>query len=1084
MVAKLTFLLLCITIVQASAAQTVSLNVRNEKLENVLKEIKRQTRYDYVLNARFAGEARTITINTSGDLNQVLTKCLQDQPFTYEITDKIIVIKEKPTPRIDTKTEATAPLPGPPPPVIIKGKVTNENGEPVAGATVSLKGGKAIGITNNNGEFSVSVPDPNAILVFSAVTIETLEVKANGKTDLTVGVISKVTALQDVEVSKGYYSVKQQANTGTVSVVKGEDIQKQPVSNPLAALEGRVTGLYIQQRSGLPGDGFTVRLRGQNSIANGNDPLYIVDGVPFSSSSPSQSNATIINSPFNYLNPSDIDNITVLKDADATAIYGSRGANGVVLITTKKGKAGGRNNVDVNFYQGIGQVGHFVNMLNTKQYLQMRNEAFKNDNNTPAAADYDVNGTWDSTRYTDWQRTLIGGNAQYTDLQFSLSGGNANTQFLMGAGYHRETSVFPGDLADTKSSAHFNLNHVSPNKLFRANLSLNYLIDNNQLITNDLTSKALSFAPDAPALYKADGSLNWAGSSWTNPLSYLLITYKPKSYNFISHGQFSYEVIPNLFIRTSLGYNSINFSESRIVPIASNDPAKVQASPAVYTGASTFGYNNSNSWIIEPQLDYRKQFNFGQLSFLIGTTFQENTIITSQITGTGFTSDALLQIVQAAPTRSGSNGFTDYRYNAVFGRIGYDYQGKYFLNLTARRDGSSRFGPGKQFGNFGAVGAAWIFTKEKFMQQLSFLSYGKIRASYGVTGNDQTGDYKFLDTYSATTNPYQGNSGLFPTSLYNGDFGWETNRKLEGGLDLGFLKDRILFGISYYRNRSDNQLVGYPLPPSTGGTSITANLPALIQNMGAEFELNTINIKNNDFSWSSLFNISFPGNVLVDYPNIAGSSYANKYVIGQSLFLKKAFHYLGQDPQTGLFMFDTKNANGVPTSPGDLQAHVNLGQEFFGGFLNAFRYKNWQLDIFFQFVKQTDNLFYTFTNIPGRMANQPVEVTNRWQNPGDNTGYEPFLRLTTLLPGQRMNAYISSDAMVTDGSFVRLKNVSLSYNLPAKLLQSMHLQRLRIYFQAQNLFTITRYIGLDPEQTSWGSLPSLRAVTGGIQIGL
>ncbi|HEY4196240.1 MAG TPA: SusC/RagA family TonB-linked outer membrane protein [Mucilaginibacter sp.] len=1090
---KLTTLLIIIGFLQVSARgfSQITVKEKNAPLAAVLKTVEKQTGYFFIYNDQQI-KLGNISIDLNNvTLDQALRVFFTDKPITYQIVDKNIVLlpkKEKPTLLDKIKTALAVP-------VTVSGKVQDEQGIPLPGVTVKIKGTNAATITNEKGAFTISVPDANSIITFSFIGFESQELVAK---DITAGSIITLKAttmnLKEVVVNKGYYNTTKELNTGDVSSVTAKEIGEQPVSNPLAALQGRVPGLYITQTSGVPGSGFTVRLRGQNSIANGNDPLYIIDGVPYPST---QLNANTgsgnlsgvalgggTTSPLNYINPSDIETIDVLKDADATAIYGSRGANGVILITTKKGKAG-QTQADFTLYQGYGQVTHTINLLNTQQYLQIRHEAFKNDGATPGANDYDLNGAWDTTRNTNWQKVLIGGTAHYTDLQGSVSGGSLNTQFLFGGGYHKETTVFPGDEADQKASVHFNLNHASTNQKFKVSLSINYVNDNSNLFAQNLVSQALKLAPDAPAIYNPDGTLNWQNSTWTNPLSYLKDKYDSNTNNLISNSIFSYAILPELQIRTSLGYTSINQKEKVLYPISSIDPSYVLQYPEYETGESRFSNHSLSTWIIEPQINYHKKFSIGLFDIILGTTFQESINDNSTIDAQGITNDALIENVASATYLISSTNYSDYRYNAIFGRINYNFEDKYLVNLTARRDGSSRFGPGRQFGNFGAIGGAWIFSKEKFISDnLPFLSFGKLRGSYGITGNDQTADYKYLDTYSSTSNPYQNVSGLIPTSLFNANFGWEVNKKLEGGLELGFLQDKILFTASYYRNRSSNQLVGYTLPSNTGFTTIIENLPATVQNTGIELELNTINLKRKNFAWSTSINLSIPRNKLVSYPNLAGSSYANLYVIGQSLFIKELYHNTGIDPQTGLYTFATNNTNGIPSAPVDRQTLAQVSQQFYGGVLNSIQFKGFTFDFLFQFVKQTGSKYLSYFGLPGTMGNQPIQALNYWQKPGDVSNSEQLTQNYGSPAGTLFSKFQASDKSISDASFIRLKNMSLSYELPHNWIGKFKIQNLRIFVQGQNLLTFTNYIGLDPEQSILGNLPSLKILSFGLHVTL
>jgi TonB-linked SusC/RagA family outer membrane protein len=1085
---RTTAILLLAGFVQVSAhgfgQEKITLSERDATLQKTFEDIQKQTSYTIWYKDSLLLKTSPVTIELKkASLEETLKLCLRGQPVGYSILGKDVVIERK-------KVNDPAGI------IDVKGKVADEKGDPVSGVTVTIKGTTRATVTDEKGEFILKGLDANATLVFTSINMENLDVAVNGKSFLFVNLKTKIIGLLDVIVNKGYYRTSQLLNTGDVSRVDAKDIEKQPVSDPILALEGRVPGLFIISGSGIPGSSSTIQFRGQNSIANGNNPLYIIDGIPFTSNSLTSSTwgggALLQMSPFNSLNPADIETIEVLKDADATAIYGSRGANGVILITTKKGEVG-KPKFDMNVYVGMGEVAHMMDLLNTQQYLEMRHEAFYNDGQTPGTSntDYDLLA-WDTTRYTNWQKVFIGGTAQITNTSASISGGNSSTQFLISGTYNKSTTVFPGNYSDLKGSAHLNLTNSSTDKRFHLQLSAGYLNDNSNLPTNDLTYNIRN-APDAPAIYDANGNLNWqplnGSSTWNNPLAATLRNAKSVIGNLSGNLFLSFQILSGLVIKSTLGYNKIQMDQSITSPLSSYLP---EYSDYSFLRSNNTANNSIGSWNFEPQLNYQKKLWNGQLEVLIGITFQESIQNTIAQSASGFSSDALIEDIAAAPNFlvvSSSNA--DYRYNAIFGRIGYNWEDKYLVNLTGRRDGSSRFGPGEQFGNFGALGAGWIFSKEKFIQNnRSFLSLGKLRASYGTTGNDQIGDYKYLSTYSSYQYPYQGLSGLYPTQLTNPNYGWELVKKLEAGLDLGFLKDRILFSGSYYYNRTGNQLVGYSLPAITGFSSVQANLPATVQNSGAEFTLNSINIKGKNFKWTTALNLTIPRNKLIAYPNLASSGYAYTYVVGQSLFTQELYHYTGVNPQTGVYTFDTKNSNGIPSYPNDLHDIKKIAPDFYGGFTNSFIYKNWELDIFFQFVKQTGYNYLSWFGGPagqfggfnGVDGNQPTEVLSRWQKPGDKTNVEEF---TQNYGSSAAQAYFNSsqlgDNSISDASFIRLKNLSLSYQLPAICQEKMHFQSCKIYLHCQNLFTFTRYIGLDPEVTSM-ALPPLRIITAGIQL--
>ena len=417
--------------------------------------------------------------------------------------------------------------------------------------------------------------------------------------------------------------------------------------------------------------------------------------------------------------------------------------------------------------------------------------------------------------------------------------------------------------------------------------------------------------------------------------------------------------------------------------------------------------------------------------------------------------------------------------------------GQWIVNLTARRDGSSRFGSNNEFHNFGSAAAAWIFSQTKLLRKmLPLISFGKLSASYGTTGNDQIGDYKYLSVYGATNVPttYQGVSGLLPTGLSNPYLQWEETRKMRAALNIGLVKDRVLVSAAYFRNRSSNQLLTYALPLITGFTNITRNFPATVQNSGWEFTLNTINFRTRAFNWSSAVNFTIPQNKLVAFSGLANSSYASSLIIGQPVTLLKAYRFLGTNPSTGIFQFADAHGNPTPTpnSTTDQTILENSSPRFYGGIQNSFSYRGLQLDVFVQFVKQTSSNYYgTIGYFPGvfsssgPIGNQPSFVLARWQKPGDISVIQRF----STQPLQSGNAR-SSSAAWSDGSYARLKNISLSYQIPDSWKKKVHLQACRIYAQAQNLLTFTKFTGLDPETPSSFTLPPLRVITVGLQIGL
>jgi TonB-dependent starch-binding outer membrane protein SusC len=1079
------------------AQQTITFSGKEVSLESVFTAIKKQTTYRFFFNTDMLTNASKITIDVkNAQIEQVMNMALKDQPLTFTIKGRTIFIMKKPE-EVKKSVQVAAPTGDP---ITVSGRVTDENGEPLAGANVKVKGGTNGVTTDAQGRFTLNNVDPNASLEVSFVGRETEILSVKGKSVFSVALGQKVGTLDETVVI-AYGTTSRRLNTGNVSTIKSTEIEKQPVNNPLLALQGRVPGLFITQASGVPGSGVTVRIQGQNSITSGNDPLYVIDGVPYVSQLLSTNIGTILGAspggangnPMNYINPNDIESIEVLKDADATAIYGSRAANGAILITTKKGKEG-KTKVDINGQKGWGQITRNIDLLNTQQYIQMRREAFKNDNAVIGSRDYDVNGLWDTTRYTDWQKTLIGKTASYTDISARVGGGTAGVNYSIGGTYHKETTVFPGDFSDKKGGIHFSLRSTSNSQKFRIQLSGNYLADNNNLPQLDLTSSALRLAPNAPALYNSDGSLNWmpnnagTSSSWINPLRGLYNAYKNNTTNLLSNAVLSYQVLPGFEIKSSFGYNSLQTKEFAGFPLIAYAPEN----RSFLTSSALYTNNNINSWIIEPQAFYRCAIDKGKLELLVGTTILQNNSNGESLLGDGYSNDLILEDIKSATTITAQGSVKSiYKYNAIFGRINYDWLDKYIINITARRDGSSRFGSKNQFHNFASIGGAWIFTSERFIKNnLSFLSFGKMRGSYGTTGNDQIGDYRYLNLYTPINAgvPYQNTSAIEVTALPNPYLQWEKTKKLQFGLDLGFVKDRILLTVNYVRNTSSNQLLSYALPVMTGFPGIISNFPATIQNTAWELSLNVTNIKANHFNWSTNFNLTVPENKLISFPDLATSTYASLLVIGEPITVTKAYHFLGVDQLNGVFQFSDSHGNPTttPNNLTDKTVLINTLPKFYGGFQNNLKYKGLQLDFLFQFVKQIgSNYLYNYANVPGQFVrgynNEPVTVLNRWQKAGDVSSIQKVSQNFSL-SGSADN-FRFSDAVYSDASYIRLKNLSLSWQLPDKWLRMAHLQSSRIYIQGQNLLTITDYQGMDPENMSSTSLPPLRVITLGLQIG-
>jgi TonB-linked SusC/RagA family outer membrane protein len=1095
----------------ASVAQTVTYSARSAPLTQVLSEIEKQTGYSFFYDRQDLKDIGPVTVDLkSASVTDALDQVLAGLPLRYELQGTAIALVRKPDAAANPSPVAMAASPGD-----IHGHVSDSTGSPLQGATVTIKGEKKAIITDSKGNFMLKNISPDATIIVSFTGFESQQVRLRDRTSIEVVLHQSNSPLDEAQVV-AYGTTTQRYSVGSIAKVSAEDIAEQPVANPLQALEGRVPGLVVTQSGGAPGSSVAIQIRGQNSLTQGSNPLIIIDGVPLSAqdnninqmSSVVTPNSTYQGptltqegnpmiraglSPLNSINPADIESIEVLKDADATSIYGSRGANGVILITTKRGKSG-KTKFKANVWTGGSQATRTQKLLDTQQYLSMRHEAFNNDGITPSANPGDEGYApdlllYDTTRYTDYNKTFFGGTAQTQDANISLSGGTAGTTFSVGAGYHHETNMFPGSFADNRGSVMVNLNHISQDKKLTLDFSSNFSFDQNNTSGSPGVLTAFTLPPDYPGFYDSTGHLLYTLDGIdqvSNPYSYLYTKYSAQTKNLISHLQVGYQVLPGLTLRSSFGYNDMTSNEKSINPLIAQDPNDNPVSSA------SFGANEYTTWIIEPQAEYKKNISSGKLDILTGGTFELDNNTSSVTNGSNYSNDDLLGSLSSAGTITSTQSYALYHYAAIFGRINYIWDNKYILNFSGRRDGSSRFGPGKQFANFGSVGAGWIFTQEHFFQDcLPFLSYGKIRGSYGTTGNDQIGNYQYFSAYSANNTQgytFQGTGGLLPQNLYNPDYSWEINRKLEAGLELGILKDRILVNADWYRNRSGNQLISYPLPIQAGFYSVIENFAALVQNTGLEFQLLSNNIKSKYFRWITSLNLTIPRNKLVSFPGLASSSYNSFYVVGKSISVLRRYIYKGVNDTTGIYQFQTQDGlTSTPSYPQDIHVVGNLDPKYYGGFRNTFNYKNFGLDLFFEFRKQIGQNYIGQLNaenkLPGTENNQPTQILARWQKQGDHTNIEKFTSQYSGTDASNASSYfVNSSGAYGDASFIRLKTISLSYNIGPKAAKYLRSQGCSIFINAQNLFTITKYVGNDPETQNYFSLPPLKTVVAGLSL--
>ncbi len=999
----------------------------------------------------------------------------------------------------------------------ISGTVMDGGGKRLSSVTVSVKGGMLKTLTDKDGRFRLKT-DPNGTLVFTGIGFEMKEENIDKRSTMNVYLTEKNNTLDEIQVI-GYGTNTQRMNLGSVTKIRAEDIEKQPVSNPLSLLQGRVPGLVVSSTSGIPGSSFKVQLRGQNTINTNfgaavpmDNPLFIIDGVPFGpqneninsfGSMAAPGTGRMFNnsyggvSPFNTLNPNDIESIEVLRDADATAIYGARAGNGVILITTKKGKAG-KTELTLSSNMGIASLGETMPMMNTEQFLEMRKEAYKNDNRVPSADP--VSSTYapdlmlfDSGRDIDWIREFFRKPSFSSTINAGLSGGNSDTQFRFGTNYHNSTFMMPGNFSDRKIGLSLGIHHRTKDQKLNFDFSGSYnhgknnsSLSPNLLLTANLQPNYPEPVNEARELvwYHNGAALNGVGAP-VNPYAYLLQKYQIASNTINSNMVVSYTPVKNLILKTNFGISDMSTDEYSATPKKSRFPGFDPLAEA------SFGAGRFTSWLMEPQLNYMFNLNSLQVTTLLGGTFQNSSQVGRQVFASGYLSDELIGSISGAPVKNAQDQSSIYRYAAIFGRVNLNLSKKYLLSINFRRDGSSKFGPQRQFGNFGSIAAGWLFSEEEAVKKLvPVLSYGKLRMSYGITGSDATGNYNYLSRWRPTDYRYGNSLGYVPVNLSNSLFSWASTKKMEVGAEFGFMKDRLLFTLAWYRNRTGNQLVNYTLPMMTGFSSVVENWDAIVENAGFEIVAQASLIKGKNFAWSASLNITVPKNKLISFPGLEESAYATTYTIGRSLSSLYLFRYAGVDHETGLFSF-YKNDGTTSSTPqdakngnfNDLSYFGNTDPRFFGGLSNTFRYGRLQLDILAEFRKQLGKnyLGQVYNYRPGGNANMPAELLNRWQKPGDIAQFQKFSTYSSSPAGRATRPFIDSDAVYGDASFIRLKSISLSYGLPVAVLRRIGTEQLQIFCSMQNLFTITNYKGNDPETQSFYGVPPLKTYTLGFQ---
>jgi len=961
----------------------------------------------------------------------------------------------------------------------LKGTVTDAaNRQPLPGAVVRIKGTTHAVSTDNKGRFVFETGQKFPyILLVSFIGYAPREFTANGS-PVEIQLTENNNQLNDVVVV-GYGTQTRKSLTGSVATISVEEVKDKPVATFEQQLQGKAAGLQISASTGIPGDGMFIRVRGTTSINASNDPLYVIDGVYINSNS--LQNITTqgqANNPLSDINPNDIESITVLKDADATAIYGARAANGVILITTKRGKQNSAPKVTLNTYFGAAWAPRLWDLVTGPQHAELVNEMYRNSladalaaGNTTAAATYrnvpfraltdNPSGSpaprglpQDQQTYDRLNKVFRTGFLQNYDA--SISGGNDKTTYYIAAGLNKQQ-------ADLKTNdfrrGTFKINiDQKINDIFSMGTSstLTQTYRTNARVGDGPQGGILQSALHTPTYLpevNADGSpAKWAGF---DNLDILLnnTNMHSTSNRLISNLYAEAKITPDLKFRSSWSVDYNNYNEYQYWNSLTN-------LGIANHNLGTSSVSTNTVWTNEQTLAYSKTLDKHNFGALIGNSLQGTVLGTTRADGTNFPNDSFQQIASAASTTSTVTE-TQYKLSSFFARVNYNYAGKYYAEFSMRADGSSRFGSNHQWGYFPSAGVAWRIKQEDFLKNNTVISDFKLRGSIGTTGNQNNiNDFASRGLWGAGAN-YQNNPGTLPQQLENPDLKWESTRQINLGLDLGLFNDRLTIGADVYDKYTSDLLLNLPLATSTGFSSILENAGEM-SNRGFEISISSTNINKKDFRWTTNFNFSRNINKIEKLPIPVVAAYAaERMVEGLPMNTFFVYNQLYVDPQTGNAVYEDYNNDGRISSS-DLRPVGTALPKFTGGITNTFLYKGFDLAVFFNFVygnKVYNNNAYFLEGGGTRDANRAIDTyqLNRWQKPGDITDMPKLSALGTnytLSPTSRN---------IENGSFLRLSNVNLGYTIPRSFIEKIKLSAIRVYVSGSNLWLITKYKGADPE---------------------
>ena len=1032
---RLSVFFLLVFVAQTFATATYSQQTRltfkmqDAKLIDVLNKIEDESEFFFLFNQKLVNVDRQVNVDAKNEsIDKILSGIFEDTNVSYLVKDRQIILT---TATLGADSELSQQN-------AISGKVTDSSGVPLPSVSVVIKGTTSGTITNANGNYSISNVPNNATLIFSFIGMKTQEFAVDGKTSVNVVLEDLTIGLEEV-VAMGYGTSRKRDITGAVAAVSSKEFKDRPNTQLGYSLEGKVAGVQIIRPSGQPQAGFSIRVRGTSTITAGSEPLYIVDGVPSTS--------------INEISPADIESMTILKDASSASIYGASGSNGVVLITTKRG---GNQKTKVTFdsYMGASKVWKKLDVLNAAQYKALCSEMGK----TTDWSLYPYNTNWQDQAF----RT---GKSQ--NYQLGVSGGNANTNYYISGSWMKQQGI---EITNEVERYNFktNLDHTV-NKVLKVGTSISYNrwrdVSVNETGRWGAINSLITGAP-VTNVYNADGTFttNPFIPDLENPVA--LLTSNEHAFvnaRFLGNVYAEISPIQDLKFRTMFGYEQLNGTYNDWV-----DPyASVQGRN--YKGIANLNTNQRVYWISENTLTYTKKIEKHNLTALAGFVTSETDYNSSDINAKGFGGIAV-QTVNGGATRTVNAGSTQRRNVAFLSRVNYGYDDKYLLTANFRADASTVFSATNNvWGYFPSFSGGWRISKEKFFTGLGFINDLKLRAGYGEVGNDQVGDYASYGLVNAGSVYTSGGNvvpGTSPTTLENKNLKWETTKQTNIGADFAFLDNRILFTTDYYIKRTTDMLLDRPIPASVGlpGSTATKNIGEM-ENKGFEFQVTSHNLSSdNELKWTTDFNISFNKSKIIslDGGTIKVGNITDRGTVaiaqeGQPLGIFYGYIFDGVDPATGNSIYRDLDKDGN-LSDGDKAIIGNANPKYNFGLTNAFVYRNWSFSFFLQGVQgnQIFNASKIETEGMSLCANQLATVADRWTTPGQITN------MPKATYGDFTNSLISS-RFVEDGSFVRVKSVTLGYELPKLLISKLNMNRVYVYVSCENLLTFTKYSGFDPE---------------------